>query len=62
MYGYSRQALLTYPNLKVTQEETVEQLEQLRWVKSGWKFGAGRVEFNGIEINTPEDAEKWNSK
>ena len=50
------------PNLKVTQEETVEQLEQLRWLKSGWKIGAQSVYFNGVEINTPEDVEAWNAK
>ena len=44
----------------ITQEETVEQLEQLRWLKSGWRIGAQKVNFSGIEINTPEDAERWN--
>jgi 3-deoxy-manno-octulosonate cytidylyltransferase (CMP-KDO synthetase) len=59
VYGYSRTALETYPTLRVTQEETVEQLEQLRWLKSGWRIGCNRVYFNGVEINTPEDVEKW---
>ena len=62
IYGYKRHALVAYPNLKVTQEETVEQLEQLRWLKSGWKIGAQSVYFNGVEINTPEDVEAWNAK
>ena len=60
VYGYTRHALITYPNLKVTQEETVESLEQLRWLKSGWRIGAQHIQFNGIEINTPGDMEKWN--
>jgi len=59
VYGYKRNALVAYPNLKVTQEETVEQLEQLRWLKSGWKIGAQSVYFNGVEINTPEDVATW---
>ena len=62
VYGYKRNALVAYPNLKVTQEETVEQLEQLRWLKSGWKIGAQSVYFNGIEINSPEDIETWHTK
>jgi 3-deoxy-manno-octulosonate cytidylyltransferase (CMP-KDO synthetase) len=61
VYGFSRTALETYPTLRITQEETVEQLEQLRWLKSGWRIGCDRVDFNGIEINTPEDVEKWHS-
>ena len=59
VYGYTRHALIAYPNLKVTQEEEVEKLEQLRWLKSGWRIGAQYVSFDGIEINTPEDVEKW---
>ena len=60
VYGYKRHALVAYPNLEVTKEETVEQLEQIRWLKSGWQIGCSRVDFNGIEINTPEEAERWN--
>ena len=62
VYGYKRHALVAYPNLKVTQEETVEQLEQLRWLKSGWKIGAQSVYFNGVEINSPEDVDTWQQK
>ena len=62
VYGYKRDALVAYPNLKVTQEETVEQLEQLRWLKGGWQIGAQSVYFNGIEINSPEDVEAWHQK
>ena len=60
VYGYRRNALSLYSNLEVTQEEQVEKLEQLRWLKNGWKIGAQSVYFNGVEINTPEDMEKWN--
>ncbi len=62
IYGYRREALQAYPNLIGTREEQVEQLEQLRWLKNGWQIGCSSVQFNGIEINTPEDAEKWNSR
>ena len=62
VYGYKRNALVAYPNLKVTQEETIEQLEQLRWLKSGWQIGTQSVYFKGVEINTPEDVETWHGK
>jgi len=62
VYGYKRHALAAYPSLEVTQEETIEQLEQIRWLKSGWQIGCSKVKFNGVEINTPEDAREWNAK
>ena len=62
VYGYRRDALNWYPSLRVTQEETVEQLEQLRWLKNGWQIGCTSVYFNGIEINSPEDVEAWHQK
>lgn len=60
IYGYSRNALGMYSELPVTREERNEGLEQLRWLKAGWDIGILRTEFNGVEINTPQDAEKWN--
>tara|TARA_Y100000385_G_scaffold291319_1_gene368563 strand:+ start:6509 stop:7186 length:678 start_codon:yes stop_codon:yes gene_type:complete len=60
IYGYQREALESYPNLIGTREEQIEQLEQLRWLKNGWDIGVLPVTFNGIEINTPKDARKWN--
>lgn len=62
VYGYRRDALNWYPSMRVTQEETVEQLEQLRWLKNGWQIGCTSVYFNGIEINSPEDVEAWHQK
>ena len=51
-----------YPGLTSTREERIEELEQLRWLKNGWDIGVFPCEFNGVEINTPEDAKKWNEK
>jgi len=58
-YGYRRDALELYRDLEVTQEEEIEQLEQLRWLKNGWQIGCSSVYFNGVEINSPEDVEVW---
>ena len=60
VYGYTREALEKYPTLKVTKEEQIEQLEQLRWLKSDWTVGCSYVEYDGIEINEPLDAIKYN--
>jgi len=62
IYGYSREALERYPTLSITAEESIEQLEQLRWLKNGCKIGTHPVYFNGIEINSPEDAEEWHKR
>ena len=60
IYGYKRNALEMYSGLTGTREERIEGLEQLRWLKNGWDIGVFPCEFNGIEINTPKDAENWN--
>lgn len=62
VYGYRRNALEMYPTLEVEREEEVEKLEQLRWLKSGWQMACYHVQFNGVEINTPEDVEEWHAK
>tara|TARA_Y100000004_G_C8849476_1_gene384093 strand:+ start:149 stop:817 length:669 start_codon:yes stop_codon:yes gene_type:complete len=62
IYGYRRNALQLYSTYQVELEEQIEKLEQLRWLKAGWDIGCVHVDFNGIEINTPEDMEKWNKR
>lgn len=62
VYGYRKNALHMYNSLNVPKEEKIEQLEQLRWLKNGWQIGCYSVYFNGIEINSPEDAEEWQKK
>ena len=62
VYGYRKQALQAYPHLLVEAEERIEKLEQLRWLKNGWQIGCNSVYFDGIEINSPEDAEAWHKK
>ena len=59
IYGYSRNVLEFYNTYEIEQEEQVEKLEQLRWLKAGWDIGCLHADFNGVEINTPEDIDKW---
>ena len=60
VYGYTREILEYYPK-EESEHEKIEKLEQLRWLDSGTTIGVTQVDFNGIEINTPEDVEKWHS-
>lgn len=62
VYSYKKNALEMYPSMQIEKEERVEKLEQLRWLKNGWQIGCYSVQFNGIEINTPEDLEEWHKK
>jgi len=62
VYGYNREAKIVYTTSTKYAEEDIEKLEQLRWIQNGQKIGVVEVEFDGIEINTPEDLEKWQIK
>lgn len=62
IYGYKKNPLQFYSKYGIIEEERIEQLEQLRWLKAGWDIGVLHTEFNGIEINTPEDEKRWNEK
>ena len=62
VYGYTKNALQCFPNLQIEQEERVEKLEQLRWLKNGWQIGCSSVYYNGVEINAPEDVKTWQQK
>ena len=62
VYGYNREAKAMYNASTKYIEEDMEKLEQLRWIQNGMRIGAVEVEFDGIEINTPEDLEKWQIK
>jgi len=62
IYGYKNHTLNLYNELRVYPEEEIERLEQLRWIQNDVKIGVVEVEFNGIEINTKEDLDKWQKR
>jgi 3-deoxy-manno-octulosonate cytidylyltransferase (CMP-KDO synthetase) len=63
IYGYSRSALAQYPLLRRSREEQLEKLEQLRWYQSNdIQIGVTKINFNGVEINTPGDLEEWHAR
>ena len=61
IYGYTATALEQYPGVE-SQEEVIEKLEQIRWLKNGWQIGCKSVQYKGTEINTPEDLIEWHNK
>ena len=62
VYGYNRFAKQIYNVTTKFPEEDLEKLEQLRWIQNGIKIGVVEVEFDGIEINTPDDLKAWHDK
>jgi 3-deoxy-manno-octulosonate cytidylyltransferase (CMP-KDO synthetase) len=65
IYGFDRRNLMKYVETPQSEHEKIEKLEQLRWIDTGlddWGFFGHKVNFDGIEINTPDDAEKWNAR
>ena len=62
IYGYNREAKIMYTASTQFPEENIEKLEQLRWIQNGIKIGVVEVEFDGIEINTPQDLTDWHRK
>lgn len=59
IYGYKGFVLDRYKNLTQYPEEDIEKLEQLRWIQNDIDIGVVKVDFNGIEINTISDLDKW---
>ena len=59
VYGYTRRALDTYGKKNPCVAEIGEGLEQLRWLYADIPIGVTWVEFDGVEINVPDDIKKW---
>lgn len=55
LYGYRKEALLKYNQLKPSELEKAEALEQLKWLENGFKMRVGITEHNSYAIDTPED-------
>jgi 3-deoxy-manno-octulosonate cytidylyltransferase (CMP-KDO synthetase) len=62
IYGYNRETKAMYSVSRKFIEEDIEKLEQLRWIQNGIKIGVVEVEFDGIEINTPDDLVEWHRR
>jgi|TARA_B000000557_G_scaffold263114_1_gene265252 3-deoxy-manno-octulosonate cytidylyltransferase (CMP-KDO synthetase) len=59
VYGYHYNEIRQYRFLKRFEPEKKENLEQLRWTMNGIEIGVVKTKYSGVEINTPEDALRW---
>ena len=57
VYGYARATLEAHPTMPVTVLETVESLEQLRFIDRGMSFQTVETDYHPVSIDTAEDLE-----
>ena len=55
VYAYTKQALLEFVKLPMGKLESIEKLEQLRFLENGYKIKMVETTYTGIGIDTPED-------
>ena len=60
MYAYKVDTLSKITELKQSELEKSEKLEQLRWLENGYSIKVGITHIETIGIDTPEDLEKAN--
>jgi len=58
LYGYTKDFLFTFKNLKPSNLERIEKLEQLRVLEEGYKIKVIETKYDTIGVDTPEDMEK----
>jgi 3-deoxy-manno-octulosonate cytidylyltransferase (CMP-KDO synthetase) len=58
VYGFRREVLEAYPLLPVSQLETREKLEQLRFIESGYDIYTFETTYRPVSVDTPGDLER----
>ena len=57
LYVYRSDALLKFTNLKPTDLEQIEKLEQLRFLENGMRVKIVYTEYDSLSVDTPKDLE-----
>jgi len=55
VYGFQREVLLQIPQMPEVAAETIESLEQLRWLGNGYRIKIAITATETVSIDTPED-------
>jgi 3-deoxy-manno-octulosonate cytidylyltransferase (CMP-KDO synthetase) len=58
VYGYKKNALISFTKWPHAVLEKTEKLEQLRYLENGIKIKMAETDYENIAIDTPEDLEK----
>lgn len=62
VYGYRKDVLRDIVKLPLSALESLEMLEQLRWLENGYTISVRQTDYQSISVDTPEDlaaAEKF---
>lgn len=58
VYGYRKEVLAKYAELPISPLQTVESLEQLRFLEAGYTFQTVETTYHSIAVDTQSDLEK----
>ncbi|MCK4311712.1 MAG: 3-deoxy-manno-octulosonate cytidylyltransferase [Candidatus Cloacimonetes bacterium] len=58
VYAFRKETLMKFVELPVSKLEQMEKLEQLRLLENGIRIKMVETDYEGCEINTPEDLER----
>lgn len=58
IYGYRKDFLINFDSMSPSDLEQIEKLEQLRFLKNGYKIKVMLSDYNSISVDTPQDLER----
>jgi len=58
LYAFRRDALLEFPTLPPGELESIEQLEQLRWLENGFPIRVVETNYDAVSVDVPADVER----
>src|SRR3984957_13995651 len=58
LYAFRRDALLEFHTLPPGELESIEQLEQLRWLENGFRIRVAETNYDAVSVDVPADVER----
>ncbi len=58
VYGYRKEVLREIVKLPLSTLESLEMLEQLRWLENGYTISVSLTDFHSVAVDVPEDLHK----
>lgn len=55
VYGYRKDVLKEIVKLSTSKLESLEMLEQLRWIENGYNIAVSLTQYHSISVDTPDD-------
>ena len=61
LYGYRNEAAQQYKKTSISPAYSSEKIDILRWLENGYYPTVYKVDYVSIDINFPQDADRWRS-